>query len=140
MSTEATCKLIRPDAAYDGKTGLTYLKGIAKESVGSTGISMVLLNSPPGGRTKAHRHDHETAIYMISGETNTWYGERLENHVVLGAGDMFYIPAGVPHLAANLGKQPVVQVIARTDPNQLESVILMPELEALVPAEVQTET
>ena len=71
---------------------------------------------------------------MISGETNAWHGEQLENHVVIRAGDMFYIPAGVPHLAANLGDQPVVQVIARTDPNEQESVVLMPELEALVPA------
>ncbi len=55
---------------------------------------------------------------MISGETNAWFGERLENHVVIRAGDMFYIPAGVPHLAANLGNQTVVQVIARTDPNE----------------------
>jgi len=120
----------------DGKQGLSYLKGIAKGSVGSTGISMLLLNVPPGGRSKAHRHeDHETAIYMISGETNFWYGERLEHHVVVRAGEMFYIPAGVPHLAANLlGDQPAVQVIARTDPNEQESVVLMPELETLVPA------
>ena len=131
---EATCQLIRPDTTYDSKTGLTYLKGISTESVGSAGISMVLLNSPPGGRTRAHKHFHETAIYMISGETNTWYGERLENHVVLRSGDMFYIPAGVPHLAVNLGDQTVVQIIARTDPNEPESVILTPELETLVPA------
>ena len=98
------------------------------------GISMVLLNVPPGGRSKAHRHGHETAIYMISGETNAWFGERLENHVVIRAGDMFYIPAGVPHLAANLGNQPVVQVIARTDPNEPESLVLMPGFEGLVPA------
>ena len=71
---------------------------------------------------------------MISGETNAWFGERLENHVVIRAGDMFYIPAGVPHLAANLGNQTVVQVIARTDPNEPESVVLMPGLEGLVPA------
>ena len=47
---------------------------------------------------------------------------------------MFYIPAGVPHLAANLGNQTVVQVIARTGPNEPESVVLMPGLEGLVPA------
>jgi uncharacterized RmlC-like cupin family protein len=70
---------------------------------------------------------------MIGGVTDAWYGERLENHVVLRAGEMFYIPAGVPHLAANLGDEPVVQVIARSDPNEPEGVILMPELEALVP-------
>ena len=130
----SACALIRPDTNYEGKQGFTYLKGISRESVGSSGISMVLLNVPPGGRSKAHRHDHETAIYMISGETNAWYGDSLENHMVLRAGDLFYIPAGVPHLAANLGDETVVQVIARTDPNEQESVVLMPELEALVPS------
>jgi uncharacterized RmlC-like cupin family protein len=49
------------------------------------------------------------------------------------AGDMLYIPAGVPHLPANLGDEPAVAVIARTDPNEQESVVLRPDLEALVP-------
>jgi uncharacterized RmlC-like cupin family protein len=48
------------------------------------------------------------------------------------AGDMFYIPAGVPHLPANLSDQPVTAVIARTDPNEQESVVLLPELDSLV--------
>jgi len=94
-----------------------------------------VLTVPPGGRSKAHKHEtHETAIYIISGETNAWYGERLENHVVIRTGEMFYIPAGVPHLAANLSDRPFFQVIARTDPNEVENVVLLPELEALVPA------
>jgi uncharacterized RmlC-like cupin family protein len=48
------------------------------------------------------------------------------------AGEMFYIPAGMPHLPANLGDQPCTAVIARTDPNEQESVVLLPELEGLV--------
>jgi uncharacterized RmlC-like cupin family protein len=128
-----TCRLIRPGNTYQGKQGLSYFEGIAAETVGSSGICMHLLTVPPGGRAKAHKHEHhETAIYVLSGECHTWYGERLESHVVTRAGDMFYIPAGVPHLPANLSDQPCSAVIARTDPNEQESVVLLPELEALV--------
>lgn len=134
-ASKPTCQLIRPESTYDGKQGFSYLAGIAAETVGSSGICMHLLTIPPGGRAKAHMHEsHETAIYVLSGETHTWYGDHLENHVVVKAGDLFYIPAGVPHLPANLSDQPASAVIARTDPNEQESVVLLPELDALVPA------
>ena len=43
---------------------------------------------PPGARKKAHKHaSQETAIYQLSGEAGTWYGERLEHHIVSRAGD-----------------------------------------------------
>jgi uncharacterized RmlC-like cupin family protein len=129
----ATCRLVRPGSSYDGKQGLSYFEGIAAETAGSSGICMHLLTIPPGGRAKAHKHEsHETAIYVLSGETHTWYGERLEHHVIVRAGDMFYIPAGVPHLPANLSDKPATAVIARTDPNEQESVVLLPELEQFV--------
>ncbi|RVA56983.1 cupin domain-containing protein, partial [Mesorhizobium sp. M7A.F.Ca.CA.001.08.1.1] len=54
------------------------------------------------------------------------------HHIVVKAGDLFYIPAGVPHLPANLSGAPSSAVIARTDPNEQESVVLLPELDALV--------
>ena len=97
---------------------------------------MVLLTIQPGDRAKAHKHDgHETAIYVISGRSVMWYGDRLEKRMVVGEGDMLYIPAGVPHLPANVSDKPCVAVIARTDPNEQESVVLLPELEALVPGQ-----
>jgi uncharacterized RmlC-like cupin family protein len=135
-ATKGECRLIHPGAAtYAGKQGFDYVEGITAEVVGSEGICMMLLTIPPGGRAKAHRHDgHETAIYILSGEADTWYGDRLEHHVVCKAGDMFYIPAGVPHVPANRSDKPCVAVIARTDPNEQESVVLMPELDGLVPA------
>ena len=134
QSSKATCHLIRPQTTYDGKQGFSYHAGIAAETVGSSGICMHLLTIPPGGRAKAHLHEsHETAIYVLSGETHTWYGDRLEHHIVARAGDLFYIPAGVPHLPANLSDQPASAVIARTDPKEQESVVLLPELDALVP-------
>jgi uncharacterized RmlC-like cupin family protein len=131
---ERTCRVIRPNESYRGKQGFTFVEGIAAETVGATGLSMILLTIPAGGRASAHKHaHHETAIYMIAREADTWYGERLEHHVVVKAGEMFYIPADMPHLAANRGTEPCVAVIARTDPNEQESVVLLPELESLVP-------
>ena len=133
MSSKPTCHLIRPESTYEGKQGLTYFAGIAAETVGASGICMHILTMPPGARAKAHMHEsHETAIYVLSGEVHTWYGDRLEQHIIVKAGDLFYIPAGVPHLPANLSGAPSSAVIARTDPNEQESVVLLPELDALV--------
>ena len=125
------CKLIRPAIPYDGKQGFSYLEGISKESSGSKALAMMLLTVPPGGRAKAHMHEgHETAILVLSGEVETLYGERLENRVITKAGDMFYIPAGMPHLAVNRSQmESCSAVIARTDPSEQESVVLLPELE-----------
>ncbi|MDK1489943.1 cupin domain-containing protein [Sinorhizobium sp. 7-81] len=134
-SSNSGCRVVRPGDAYAGKQGLNYFEGIAQETVGSTGICMHLLTMPPGARAKAHLHEsHETAIYILAGEAHTWFGDRLEEHVIVKAGEMFYIPAGVPHLPANLSDKPCSAVIARTDPKEQESVVLLPELDALVPA------
>lgn len=130
----ADCRLIRAEEIYEGKQGFSYFAGISAESAGARGICMHLLTIPPGGRAKAHLHEaHETAIYVLSGRTEMWYGERLERHMVVAAGDMLYIPAGMPHLPMNTGSEPATAVIARTDPNEQESVVLLPELDSLVP-------
>jgi uncharacterized RmlC-like cupin family protein len=130
------CRVIKPGAAtYAGKQGFDYFEGIATETVGSTGICMHLLVIPPGGRAKAHLHEnHETAIYCLEGEALTYWGHKLENVLTLKAGEMFYIPAGMPHLPMNASDRPARAVIARTDPREQESVVLLPELEALVPS------
>jgi uncharacterized RmlC-like cupin family protein len=129
-TSEPTCRLIRPHDTYDGKQGLTYFNGIAAENTGSKGICMHLLTIPPGGRAKAHMHEsHETAIYVLEGEAVALYGDKLQHQAVTAAGDLFYIPAGVPHLPINISDKPISAVIARTDPNEQESVVLLPELE-----------
>jgi len=94
---------------------------------------MQLITIPPGGRAKAHKHEaHETAIYVLSGRSGMHYGERLEHHLVAVAGDFVYIPASLPHLPYNLSRtEPCTAVVSRTDPNDQESVVLLPELDAL---------
>ena len=95
---------------------------------------MHLLRIPPGGRAKAHMHDsHETAIYVMEGAAIMYWGPQLEHLMETNAGDLVYIPAGMPHLPLNTGDVEAVAIIARTDPHEQESVRLMPELEALVP-------
>lgn len=130
-----TCHLLRPGADTTGKQGLNYNVGISAESCGARGLHMQLVTIPPGGRAFAHKHaTHETAIYALTGESGVWYGPQLEHHAIVKPGDFFYIPADVPHLPYNPGPTPVTAVIARTDPNDQESVVLLPELESIHPA------
>lgn len=129
------CHTVRAGAEFTGKQGLNYRPGISAESVGALGIHLQLLTIPPGGRAKAHKHaSHETAIYILSGEAAMWHGERLEHEMRNKAGDFIYIPADMPHLPFNpSASEPCVALISRTDPNEQESVVLLPELEKLHP-------
>ena len=127
----STCVGFQASETHMGKQGLPYFRGISATSVGAQGLCMHLLTIPPGGRGKAHLHaNHETAIYILSGEAEMWYGERLQQYLVVHAGDLLYIPAGMPHLPANRsGAETCTAVVARTDPNEQESVILLPALD-----------
>jgi uncharacterized RmlC-like cupin family protein len=131
-----TCRVVRGRDTYQGKQGLQYFEGISAQSVGSKALCMHLVEVPPGARTKAHRHEqHETAIYVLRGVATMWYGERLAEHMVVGKGDFVYVPAGLPHLVTNASESETCTVVlARTDPNEQESVVLMPELEGAIPA------
>jgi uncharacterized RmlC-like cupin family protein len=129
----ASCAKVVPSGTYEGKQGFSYFEGIAAETVGSRALCMHLLTVPPGGRAKAHLHEgHETAIYVLSGKAVMYWGDRLEHRMETAAGDMIHIPAGVPHLPMNPYDQPCTAVIARTDPHEQESVLLLPELEGVV--------
>jgi uncharacterized RmlC-like cupin family protein len=134
-STAPACRKLRATGTYSGKQGFDYFEGIARETVGASGICMHLLTIPPGGRAKAHKHDsHETAIYVLSGSAVMYWGDKLEHFMETTAGDMVYIPANTPHLPINTSDAEVTAVIARTDPNEQESVTLLPELEGFIPA------
>src|SRR3712207_482130 len=129
---QLTCRVIRPDDAYAGRQGLTYFAGVSAETTGAHGICMHLVRIPPGARANAHVHEqHETAIYVLSGEVEMWCGERLEQHMTVRAGEFVYIPAGIPHQPFNATATEAVAVLARTDPNEQESVVLLPELDEL---------
>ena len=128
-------RVVRESAEYTGAQGPQYGGGVSAESVGSAHLWFGRVTIPPGGRTKAHLHErHETAIYVVSGACVMYSGPELATRDEAGPGDYIYIPASTSHLATNASSsEPLVAVIARTDPNEQESVVLQPELEARVP-------
>ena len=130
-NAKPTCRLARAGEEFVGKQGHLCAPGISAQSAGAQRLHLQIVRLPPGKRSKAHKHDdHETAIYILSGESGCWYGDKLQHHLIARAGDFLYIPANMPHLPYNVSDtESCVAVIARTDPNEQESVVLLPELE-----------
>jgi uncharacterized RmlC-like cupin family protein len=128
-------QVVRAVQVYEGKQGASYGAGVSAESVGSEGLWLGSATIPPGGRTKAHIHEeHESGFYFVSGdEVEMFTGERLENRASAHAGDYLYIPANVRHVVVNRGTSPAVFIGARTDPNEQESVVMLPDLDQLIP-------
>jgi uncharacterized RmlC-like cupin family protein len=132
LVSEPTLSVVRAGPTFRGKQGHIYAPAVSAASVGAKAIHMQMLTIPPGEVGRAHKHEgHETAIYILNGESGVWYGENLEYHETARAGEYVYIPAGVPHMPYNPNdKVDCVAIIARTDPNEQESVVLLPDLEA----------
>jgi len=120
------CKLIRGGSGFHGKQGLDYFAGISAESAGSRAICMHLVEIPPGASARAHYHEaHETAIFMLAGVTEMRHGPNLDQVMRVEEGDFLYIPAGVPHQPYNPTDTLARAVLARTDPNEQESVVVL---------------
>jgi uncharacterized RmlC-like cupin family protein len=126
-----TCRVVQAQPEFVGKQGHLCSPAISAETVGARKIHLQIVRIPPGGSAKAHKHEgHETALHIISGESGMWYGDNLEQHLVARAGDFLYIPADMPHQPYNLSDvESCVALIARTDPNDQESIVLLPELD-----------
>jgi uncharacterized RmlC-like cupin family protein len=133
VSSTPTCTVIRPGEPERAHTGLEYFVGISTETAGATSICLQRVTIPPRTRAKAHLHErHESAAYVISGEVVMWFGEGLEEHVVVRAGEFAFIPAGVPHLPANYSETEAAEaILARSDPRAQESVVALPKFDAL---------
>jgi uncharacterized RmlC-like cupin family protein len=127
----ATCAVVRAGSSFIGKQGLSYAAAISAQTVGAQAIHMQMVTIPPGGSARAHKHAaHETALYVLSGTSAMDYGDNLEHRVHANAGDFLYIPANIPHRPFNTSDtEPCVALISRTDPNEQESVVLLPELD-----------
>jgi uncharacterized RmlC-like cupin family protein len=125
--SDPTCVVVHSGGTYSGAQGFDYFEGISAESAGSRGICMHLLTIPPGASARPHLHEnHETAIYVTAGRAEMRYGEDLRERLEVSAGEFLYIPAGMPHLPYNpSADEPCTAVLARTDPNEQESVVLL---------------
>ncbi|WP_290705004.1 cupin domain-containing protein [Amphritea sp.] len=121
--------------SYTSQQGSIYSPGISAETVGSEAVFLGVVTIPEGARTKAHLHQHhESAFYLLSGENvELCTGPQLENRALAQTGDYLFIPANVAHVAVNRGATPAVFVGVRNEPTAQESVVMLPELDELVP-------
>jgi uncharacterized RmlC-like cupin family protein len=129
---EAEIITVRPAATTGTKQGLPIFQGISGQNAGAKNISMNKVIIPPKGSAKAHRHKgYESVIYLLKGRVKTLYGEGLTKSIVNEAGDFIYIPADLPHKPINLSDTESAEaIVARTDPDEQESVEHVAEPEA----------
>lgn len=128
-------RVVSGGAPYQSEQGSIYAPGISKETVGSRAVFLGQVTLGPGERTRAHVHaGHESAFYLLSGENvELWTGERLQNCERAQAGDYLFIPANVPHVAVNRSARlSAVFIGVRNEPTAQESVVMHPELDAVV--------
>jgi uncharacterized RmlC-like cupin family protein len=127
--------VVKGGSGYRAEQGSDYLPGVSAETVGSRALWLGIVTLPAGQRTKAHVHErHETAFYMLSGETiELWTGDQLQHRDVARPGDYIFIPANLLHVAVNRGNIPAVFVGGRNEPTAQESVVMFPEMDAKVP-------
>lgn len=72
-------------------------------------------------------------MYILSGQAEMWYGEGLGDSLSVKAGDFVSIPAGMAHVPGNRSQtDPCLALIARTDPHEQESVVLLPERDTVL--------
>jgi len=121
---------IRPKETHLTRQQLPNFEGISTHTAGAKGLCMHLVIIPPGGKATPHYHNgYETAIYIVKGRAETRYGPNLEYTSINEVGDFLFIPPNVPHQPVNLSEtEEVVTVVARNDPNEQESVVVLDTL------------
>jgi uncharacterized RmlC-like cupin family protein len=136
MAERAGDCVIRGSESFESQQGPTYAPGVSAETVGAKSLFLGVVTMQPGARTKSHIHEeHESAFYFVSGdEIEVWTGERLEHKEIARPGDFLFIPPRVPHVVVNRSEtEPAVFVGARNEPTAKESVLMLPDLDELVP-------
>lgn len=125
QDTDPSVINLRPAQATLSRQGLPYFVGVSGRTAGSRGLSMSLLEVPPGAMSEPHIHDgYETAIYVLDGRVETRYGPHLEHSVISEPGDFVFVPPGIPHQAINLSEHtPARAVVARNDADEAEKVL-----------------
>jgi uncharacterized RmlC-like cupin family protein len=111
--------VIRPDERDPGtaqSAGIQRFAAVSSGLVGSRELWMGYAVLPAGSRTAVHHHGRsETAIYVISGITRWWAGDRLNEKYEARAGDFIFIPPELVHWEENASEtEPVEMIVARS--------------------------
>jgi uncharacterized RmlC-like cupin family protein len=125
--------VVRGGGAKQGAQGLAYAPGVTSATTGAGALCLTSAELPVGARSACHLHRSiESAGYVVSGRVETWWGEALEGHAVLEAGDFAFIPADVPHVVGNAGDEPAAMVVAHSSASDQDGIELLPELDGLL--------
>jgi uncharacterized RmlC-like cupin family protein len=128
----ATCRVIPSGGAYQGRQGLTYLTGLTGATAQSRAICMAVVTLPPGARAKTHLHEGiETAVYVLEGEAEMFFGPRLGEHLVARAGEYIYVPPDMPHRVMNRSEAACRALVAHTSPDDQAGIVMLPELDSI---------
>ena len=117
--TSVDVRVIGPEQrdTNTGQTpGLRRFEAISNKLTGSQRMWMGYAVLEPGGKTGVH-HDgeSETAIYILSGLTRRWVGDRLDDAREARAGDFVFIPPEIVHWEQNASDtEPVEMIVARS--------------------------
>ena len=117
--SELDVRVVGPDERDSGTAqtpGLQRWSGVSAALTGSSKMWMGYAVLEPGGKTGVHHHgESETAIYVVSGVTRWWVGDRLDDVREARAGDFVFIPPGIVHWEQNASDdEPVHMVVARS--------------------------
>ncbi|MEA2310949.1 MAG: hypothetical protein QOE28_917, partial [Solirubrobacteraceae bacterium] len=86
-------KVVKPSAQdRDVPRGVVGGAEISQATTGATNIYMGVFRVPAGARSRPHYHEAcESAVYMLTGALEVRWGDRLEETVEIGPGDMVYV-------------------------------------------------
>ena len=123
--------VIKPGQTYVGKQGFTYGAGASAETAGAQKICMSILPMPPGAVAKAHYHEGiETIAYMLEGECAVYYGDDLQNRVVVQQGEQCFVAADVPHAPRNESGRLCIFIVVHSSGSDQDGIVLLSELDA----------
>jgi quercetin dioxygenase-like cupin family protein len=74
--------------------------GMDRRYVHSDNMMVAQVNFAKGDSVPAHRHDNEQYTYVLTGALRFRFGEDQDEEVVVGAGEIVFIPSGLLHSAS----------------------------------------
>lgn len=99
---QLSCEKVDHQALYCNEQGLEYQNGVTSRTTSASSICLQVMTLGAQMRAFAHKHsDIETTGYVISGNLEIWYGNKLEKLLRIDSCCYSYIPPDVPHLVAN---------------------------------------
>src|SRR5262245_2798986 len=130
VSTHDGVAVVKPGSTYVGKQGFTYGSGASAETVGACQVCMNVLPMPPAARAKAHYHQGiETIAYLLEGECTVYYGDGLQQSVVVQQGDQCFVAADMPHAPCNESSKPCTWIVVHSSGSDQDGIVLLPELD-----------